>query len=409
VPPRESDPAKERERRRILNDRLRDVDADVLAELLRWWRKNGRHNTCRSAKKTIADELGISVRTVQYSFRRLEVRGFIRQFKLRTPDPDDPGNKTGWRIALLFLPALGLKLGQGPDRRPPEERRVWTRNDGGGRQPVASPLPPAADPAASAPTQPVATQAEQPVASKERAGVSNRPDGAERDDDAPSALVAAEPSSSSRCASGEEKTPAIEPEPDAPELVELIAKAEAEWGPGMGGKVREAVHKKGLVVAAAAVEEVVEKARRKKRPIDWGYVWAILNGSGPKPQPLRQVLTPDQAADQAAEAKRQERAADRAPDPQLPPASDEDIARYLRQAQDPRHPAANSAREALTKLAGAGDAGAIAALAELKRNPRPHPPPAEADAAPARAPRRPALRELSARRDAAAKPPDHEG
>jgi hypothetical protein len=145
----------EAERRRIRNDRLRDVDITVMAELLGFRRRDRTSVWC--SKRTIAARIGVTAKTVQMSFRRLESHGFIRHVAVGVPDPEEPQNKTGWRIELLFVPGARGQ-GQGPDRRPPEERRRQQAQPG--VLPVSS-LPPA--PAAEAATPSISSGGRKPV------------------------------------------------------------------------------------------------------------------------------------------------------------------------------------------------------------------------------------------------------
>jgi hypothetical protein len=60
---------------------------------------------CWCSKPTIAAELGVAERTVQYALERLERAGVIRQVPVAPPgrpDPDEPKNRTGWRIYLGY-------------------------------------------------------------------------------------------------------------------------------------------------------------------------------------------------------------------------------------------------------------------------------------------------------------------
>lgn len=170
------------ERRRIMNDRLRPIDATVMRDLLRYRRMTC---SCWRAKDDAARRLGVSARTVQQSWRRLALHGFIEQVPVATPDPDDPGNNTGWRIVFLFADGA-TRQGTGPDRRPPSARKVWSRSDDG-RHLVSSPLMPLFDPpVASALKQPVASESRAPVSSNKCAGASDCPDGEELEKTTPS-------------------------------------------------------------------------------------------------------------------------------------------------------------------------------------------------------------------------------
>lgn len=185
------------ERRKELNSRLRPVDALVLGVLLGF--RTQFKTSCWCAKKTIAEKIGQAKpdpatgerkgpdkeRTVQHSLRRLELHGFIAQRKVETRkvgsredprDPDEPANETGWRIHFLFIPGA-TKAGNGPDRRPPEERKVWFQEgtkESPEKKRVSSPLPSSDTAVSSAEEQPVSCPGEAPVSSKECAGASNQ-------------------------------------------------------------------------------------------------------------------------------------------------------------------------------------------------------------------------------------------
>ena len=163
VPPRESDPAKERERRRMLDDRLKRIDADVLGEIIGW--KKLFRASAWVKKETIAKALGVSVKTVQRSFRRLEIHGFIAQVRVPKPDPDQPKNRTGWRIHFLFVELTDTPEPiPATDRRTPSERKVWAR------------IGADAEPALSSEKRTTVSSRERTTVSSNCAGASNRPD-----------------------------------------------------------------------------------------------------------------------------------------------------------------------------------------------------------------------------------------
>ena len=102
---------------------LRRVDGDVLQVLLDF--RIIHRDSCWCSKKKIASELGISERTVQYALERLEKARVICRAQVSGPhqeDPDEPRNRTGWRIYFLFITDR-TTFGPGPDRRPPLERK----------------------------------------------------------------------------------------------------------------------------------------------------------------------------------------------------------------------------------------------------------------------------------------------
>ena len=119
------------------------TDYLVLVELLRFRRVY--RGSCWTSKKTIATALGISTKTVQRSYRRLSDAGLIRMAEVAVPDPDEPRNRTGFRIHFLFVDAIRPA---GPeDRRPPAARMKpagtpakQACTSGGGRTPMSSPL-----------------------------------------------------------------------------------------------------------------------------------------------------------------------------------------------------------------------------------------------------------------------------
>jgi hypothetical protein len=103
--------------------KLKRGDAEVLGVLLSF--RRAFRDSCWCSVPKIAAELGISERTVQYALARLEAAGVIRQVRVagpNQPDPDEPRNRTGWRVYFLFITER-TDLPPGPDRRPPEERR----------------------------------------------------------------------------------------------------------------------------------------------------------------------------------------------------------------------------------------------------------------------------------------------
>jgi hypothetical protein len=91
------------------------TDYLVLVELLKFRRLY--RGSCWTSKTTIAQALGITTKTVQRSYRRLSDAGLIRTAEVAVPDPDEPRNRTGFRIHFLFIDAIRPA---GPeDRRPP--------------------------------------------------------------------------------------------------------------------------------------------------------------------------------------------------------------------------------------------------------------------------------------------------
>lgn len=93
---------------------LSPVDSQVLAVLLRF--RSRLKFACWCAKSTIAEKVGCSTRTVQRSLGRLAQAGLIAQEVVDVPDPDEPRNRTGWRIVLLWLAPADYKPGPGPSR-----------------------------------------------------------------------------------------------------------------------------------------------------------------------------------------------------------------------------------------------------------------------------------------------------
>jgi hypothetical protein len=156
------------QRRRIMNDRLRDLDAHVVQAILRFYRGGPRYLRW-AAEREIARRLHQTERTIRMSFRRLALHGFIRHYKLPGRDHDDPLNGTGFKVVLLWFPDVPAEFSECPDfdRRPPEERRVWFRQDPEQGQPVSSPPDPVFQALDSSQMgQPVSSDMGQPVSSK---------------------------------------------------------------------------------------------------------------------------------------------------------------------------------------------------------------------------------------------------
>jgi hypothetical protein len=117
------DPTPKLVRRLRRDKKLKRGDAEVLGVLLSF--RRAFRDSCWCSVPKIAAELGLSERTVQYALARLEAAGVIRQVRVagpNQPDPDEPRNRTGWRIYFLFITER-TDLPPGPDRRPPGERR----------------------------------------------------------------------------------------------------------------------------------------------------------------------------------------------------------------------------------------------------------------------------------------------
>lgn len=105
-------------------------DADVLHRLLALRRES--EDSTWTTKDVLARDFGCSARTVKRSFKRLETAGLIAQVELgNSPDPDDPTNRTGWRIYFPFVPGC-RHTASTVDRRPNASRQKWIRT------PVAS-------------------------------------------------------------------------------------------------------------------------------------------------------------------------------------------------------------------------------------------------------------------------------
>lgn len=106
----------------IKQKKLSRVDKTVLGTLLDF--RTHFKDSAWCCKRTIANELGRSEKTVQRSLDRLGEHGIIRQARVASPghpDPDEPRNKTGWRIYFMWITTRS-DFGPGPDRRPPEQR-----------------------------------------------------------------------------------------------------------------------------------------------------------------------------------------------------------------------------------------------------------------------------------------------
>lgn len=109
--------------------KLTRTDLDVLIELLKL--TTNFRDSVWVTKAYIAKELGCCPRTVQSSYNRLQANGLIRQHELNGPDPDEPRNRTGWRIYFLWLNPSKASL-PGPDRRPSSARKGGGSTAGGG-------------------------------------------------------------------------------------------------------------------------------------------------------------------------------------------------------------------------------------------------------------------------------------
>lgn len=139
----------------LLRDgRINPVDYAVLTQLLRF--RNRVKDSCWCSKATVAAKIGRCPRTVQRSLDRLGRAGVIEQRRVATPDPDDPGNRTGWRIVFLWLAPEGYRPGPGPERpgkgskRGPGETRLSPPR--GGRS--GAPVPTSVSPPVETPVSP---------------------------------------------------------------------------------------------------------------------------------------------------------------------------------------------------------------------------------------------------------------
>ena len=89
--------------------------------------------SCWTTKAKIADALGVTTKTVQRSYRHLSLAQLISLHEVSPPgcsDPNEPANRTGWRIHFLFVNAVRSNA-PGPDRRTPEARRKHASKPGG--------------------------------------------------------------------------------------------------------------------------------------------------------------------------------------------------------------------------------------------------------------------------------------
>ena len=106
------------------------TDYAVLIELLKF--QKAFRGSCWTTKSKIAEALGISTKTVQRSYRALSDAGLIRMSEVARPgfeDPDEPKNRTGYRIHFLFVDTMHPA---GPeDRRPPADRQTQACSSGG--------------------------------------------------------------------------------------------------------------------------------------------------------------------------------------------------------------------------------------------------------------------------------------
>ena len=134
------DPPPKRARELVEQGRISRTDYLVLVELLRY--QLGFRGSCWTTKKKIADALNISTKTVQRSYRQLEAVDLIRLNAVSRPgscDPDEPANRTGYRIHFLFVDAV-RPIGPASDRRKPEDRREHASKPGGEDTNVLPPL-----------------------------------------------------------------------------------------------------------------------------------------------------------------------------------------------------------------------------------------------------------------------------
>lgn len=302
----------------LLDRTLKPVDELVLKHLLRFRRFP---HWCWCAKAKLAAEVGRSPRTVQRAFDRLGRAGLIEQRPLAGADPDDPRNRTGWRIVFLWIAPPGYTPGGGPNRA---GKGAGKGRDGGGGETFLSPPP------CPSPETPLSPGAETKLSPK-HAGASNCPDETEQDenDDGAQDLTppacdrgAREESSFSRLgrkepapgggepragghgpADARDATPAppTGPAPDADrtralDLVAAFPDAPEEAPRAIDGVARRPVAGGGGPLGHRAVRWAVEGAASKGK--GWGYAYGTIRhwlaGDGAPAPPFKAPLPPPQ-------------------------------------------------------------------------------------------------------------------
>lgn len=331
--------------KKIRDGDLNGTDERVLTHLLRF--RDRLKFSCWTSKATLAAKMGCSPRTVQRSFGRLSRAGVIAQQRLTVPDPDDPRNRTGWRIVFPWLAPDGFPPGTGP-----------------GGETLLSPPP------------------ETLLSPKYCARVSNRPDGIQPDETPSSSLRAGEAApadrgdddDSSNSRSGntpESPPPSDDGPPPGPSRDELVALAVERFGTNAGSTVARELpallRKAGgrLDVIAEAIRAATDKPRKIDNPV--GYLMGVISNGPPArvrydgPRQARERREAERRA--SDEAERQARAARRAEaaDPENRPATAEEFAAFKRAWKVPALADSFTPKPALST---AGPTPRVAALRE---------------------------------------------
>jgi hypothetical protein len=112
----------------VKEHRLQPLDVLVLNELLHWRLRFVA--SCWCTVETIATNLERSPRTISRSLARLSTADLIDQRRVPKPDPDEPRNRTGWRITFLWLaPPNYRRSGRPKGGRPRRESTVQTLSE----------------------------------------------------------------------------------------------------------------------------------------------------------------------------------------------------------------------------------------------------------------------------------------
>lgn len=277
----------------IRDKKLSRIDGDVLGVLLD--RRTYFKDSAWCCKTTIAEELKCSERTVQRSLERLGAQRVIRQAEVGppgTPDPDEPMNKTGWRIYFLWITKRS-DFGPEPDRRPPDQR---TKMSSPPRTKMSSPM----ETKLSSPP---------PCATMEAPAELRETEEREKDEDDVYARASRgkNTSSSSPFLPLPQESRTAEPTVDQAELAIVMSKAAKqfpeEWADPsaklattfdfFAPKAAEHNH----VFTAAWLNDAIDDAIRKK--LGWKYAWGTLKNWCREGHGLRPTPGPQAAANSA--------------------------------------------------------------------------------------------------------------
>jgi len=150
------DPIPRAMRDAVAQRRLKPIDLLVTGVLLE--HRRVRHSTWRSNQR-IAQDVGKTVRTVQASLGRLRDQGFVRRVRVAIPDPDDPGNETGYRFLLLWLVDTSNSPIEVSQISPREVKFKSPKARAQKNKTQEPPCPPTGEPAAAEPTRTVPDEA----------------------------------------------------------------------------------------------------------------------------------------------------------------------------------------------------------------------------------------------------------